>query len=358
LGRDGVAWHHGSVGEIRSLRLRGRNGVSTGLVSAVSLSLFVWVALASACSPQSYCSDGCRFAADGECDDGRSGATTGLCALGTDCSDCGPNPNVQLSGELGGLGPIPGPTVGPPTGAPGPPGTSSCVCPGPALCSTSVTDPAPTGGAGFYLCGSGSPCALSAVQCPNSRFDAFSPSIEFGCRDGSFGVGCYAINAEGCEQVGTCGPPSEYGYDLGADLPSGPAIERCIRYGSFIGPDDVSGGYLFDASKCETWFQVGSSRASCGACANACDVFLTGGPNPCQGYYDDLFNDIEPPPDDVSPACRAQIDEQIRLLRMTSTSSSCLNSCLSTFASCMERSDCANITSCANSAQSCALGCL
>lgn len=35
------------------------------------------------------CSDDCRFARDGECDDGGSGADYRLCPCGADCSDCG-----------------------------------------------------------------------------------------------------------------------------------------------------------------------------------------------------------------------------------------------------------------------------
>jgi hypothetical protein len=35
------------------------------------------------------CTDTCRWAADGECDDGGEGALYSVCALGTDCSDCG-----------------------------------------------------------------------------------------------------------------------------------------------------------------------------------------------------------------------------------------------------------------------------
>lgn len=40
-------------------------------------------------SSGSLCTDTCRFAYDGECDDGGEGAITGLCGLGTDCGDCG-----------------------------------------------------------------------------------------------------------------------------------------------------------------------------------------------------------------------------------------------------------------------------
>lgn len=36
------------------------------------------------------CTDTCTWAGDGECDDGRPGAITGVCPLGSDCMDCGP----------------------------------------------------------------------------------------------------------------------------------------------------------------------------------------------------------------------------------------------------------------------------
>lgn len=38
----------------------------------------------------SGCTNTCRFAFDGECDDGGPGAVTSICDLGTDCGDCGP----------------------------------------------------------------------------------------------------------------------------------------------------------------------------------------------------------------------------------------------------------------------------
>jgi hypothetical protein len=36
------------------------------------------------------CTNTCRFAGDGQCDDGGDGAEFDLCTLGTDCDDCGP----------------------------------------------------------------------------------------------------------------------------------------------------------------------------------------------------------------------------------------------------------------------------
>ncbi len=35
------------------------------------------------------CTDSCTYAGDGECDDGGPSATTSVCDLGTDCTDCG-----------------------------------------------------------------------------------------------------------------------------------------------------------------------------------------------------------------------------------------------------------------------------
>ncbi|MEM9071932.1 MAG: hypothetical protein AAGE52_25710 [Myxococcota bacterium] len=46
------------------------------------------------CAASGLCSDECgpggSYVADGECDDGGPGSNTSLCALGTDCTDCGP----------------------------------------------------------------------------------------------------------------------------------------------------------------------------------------------------------------------------------------------------------------------------
>lgn len=38
------------------------------------------------------CTNTCRFAHDGDCDDGGPGADFDLCEYGTDCADCGPRP--------------------------------------------------------------------------------------------------------------------------------------------------------------------------------------------------------------------------------------------------------------------------
>ena len=38
--------------------------------------------------PPVVCNDSCRYAFDGECDDGQGGSETQLCASGTDCADC------------------------------------------------------------------------------------------------------------------------------------------------------------------------------------------------------------------------------------------------------------------------------
>jgi hypothetical protein len=68
-------------------------------------------------SPSPLCSEGCGSSGDGRCDDGGEGADFGVCALGTDCEDCGPRliaPQSTLP-----LGTPPPPYLPPP--APPPP---------------------------------------------------------------------------------------------------------------------------------------------------------------------------------------------------------------------------------------------
>ena len=40
-------------------------------------------------APAGSCDNSCRFAHNGECDDGREGSDTDVCSPGTDCDDCG-----------------------------------------------------------------------------------------------------------------------------------------------------------------------------------------------------------------------------------------------------------------------------
>ncbi len=41
------------------------------------------------CSNRGDCEDSCVYAEDGACDDGGPGSTSAVCAVGTDCADCG-----------------------------------------------------------------------------------------------------------------------------------------------------------------------------------------------------------------------------------------------------------------------------
>lgn len=45
------------------------------------------------------CNDTCLYPGDGECDDGGPGATTALCVLGTDCTDCGRLRDIPVIGN-------------------------------------------------------------------------------------------------------------------------------------------------------------------------------------------------------------------------------------------------------------------
>jgi hypothetical protein len=41
------------------------------------------------CTGSGVCENSCRYAGDGDCQDGGDGADNTLCAVGTDCADCG-----------------------------------------------------------------------------------------------------------------------------------------------------------------------------------------------------------------------------------------------------------------------------
>jgi len=62
------------------------------LMSLLSLTavyaLASWSRLDRSPSREPDCTNTCRFAYDGECDDGREGALYALCPCYTDCADC------------------------------------------------------------------------------------------------------------------------------------------------------------------------------------------------------------------------------------------------------------------------------
>lgn len=69
-----------------------------------SASLLLSLSLCAACeqtdgSTTMLCSDTCPTSGDAECDDGGEGSLFNICALGTDCTDCGPR--VAPAGDAG-----------------------------------------------------------------------------------------------------------------------------------------------------------------------------------------------------------------------------------------------------------------
>lgn len=234
----------------------------------------MWIAallFAAGCETP-YCADTCRHALDGECDDGRPGAVTGLCGLGTDCSDCGANPTVTLMGD-----PPPRRPTLPSTGLPiirqstiSVGGSCGCVadlyCAGPTsveACADQLPNNTPAA----------TPCTTSAMNCPGWDDNR----VDYVCDDRpSHGVGCYAVANQYCDLVGTCANGTRN---------EGQTIEYCVQMPEFVGHFNTQqnlGRLLLVVEECEAWYQVGAARASCGACGAGCNVFLTGGPNPCE----------------------------------------------------------------------------
>ncbi|MBM4396253.1 MAG: hypothetical protein FJ087_11235 [Deltaproteobacteria bacterium] len=79
--------------------------VSTGEVASATLN-----------ADGKLCSNTCRYAGDGTCDDCGSGSDYSICAIGTDCGDCGPRDrNAQCKasspGDDGPSHPSPSPST-------------------------------------------------------------------------------------------------------------------------------------------------------------------------------------------------------------------------------------------------------
>jgi hypothetical protein len=63
-------------------------------------------ASSSGSSSTSLCSNSCSYASDGDCDDGGAGAEYSLCNPGTDCQDCGTGSAPSSGGSGGSSGPL------------------------------------------------------------------------------------------------------------------------------------------------------------------------------------------------------------------------------------------------------------
>ncbi len=99
-GRAGLEGGHGH-GAAWGYRLEGGlNPAHGGIYVAVSFGLDLNLSVGGGLSPEGadsggrgdgsgMCTNTCRTARDGECDDGGPGAIYGICAYGTDCADCG-----------------------------------------------------------------------------------------------------------------------------------------------------------------------------------------------------------------------------------------------------------------------------
>jgi len=110
-------------------------------------------------APGGACSDTCAYAGDGECDDGGPGSDYDLCALGTDCADCGARDGGGSSGGTLGLGATCG---------------AASECSGALGCRRNVSDPSSrccVEAAG--TCGSGADCC-GYMDCVSGRCEARS----------------------------------------------------------------------------------------------------------------------------------------------------------------------------------------
>lgn len=228
----------------------------------------------AACTPSlEYCADTCSSAGDGVCDDGRDAA--GACALGTDCTDCGPYAPAEASSPYRITG-----TTGAPVETSAPreetcvPSTGTACAEWSCSGSRSLTQ---AGGGFTPECegGVGMGCSAFTVGCPTVPSDS---SAFWECRDGASGVGCYFAGGDTYVSGGQVTYCTEYGV-----CENGVPVQRCVRIPSFWRPDNLSTDLFFNPSLCSTWFEIGDWRKDCGSCNDACNLSVEEAEGPCAG---------------------------------------------------------------------------
>lgn len=285
------------------------------------------------------CEDTCAWANDGECDDGRDDAVTALCALGTDCGDCGPNDqgsSFRLSPQDPTWNDRVGAAGSPPTGSERYPPTAGRECGDRWECGED--------GAGIFRFHEESgDCVITLY---GDCYQPWYPQPHKVCvvlEDGR----------AGCQWEGTTDPGSRFTHCVEYALcDNGSTVEKCFSDEAFT---EVNDGHGWDAARCNAWLQNGGGRHECGACVAECGVSEVIIASLCEAGASSV--DAGTAVDSgggVTPECRDQI---AGFSAMFPALSSCLQGCLRSYESCMLASGCARAEACASQAQGCLLGC-
>lgn len=331
------------------------------------------------CQPTTFCDDSCRFAGDGECDDGRLGAATGWCELGTDCTDCGPNPRVDQrdSDDVR----IPPDGFGQrhePSGE-GDEDWGEIPCEVGCFCSD--------GGQGWYCrwaVGDGEHDHVAVRcegtvsppwnECGRNRRCVEADTIDEGDSHPE-ALGCLERGASRDDIIEVCEPRGE--------CTDGTPVERCYRYPAWIPFDAIQEG-VFYGGVTRLYYRAGSVELTCAESEPGDPPWVTvipldcspegGGERPlptlCQRAgaedYCGPSEDPETAPEgcgetedpDVDPSCRVQIDAvEDELDRLARSLPDACASCVTEFRSCAEASNCESIESCHSAGTSCLTSC-
>ncbi|MCB9595107.1 MAG: hypothetical protein H6719_20485 [Sandaracinaceae bacterium] len=165
------------------------------------------------------CTNTCRWAGDGACDDGGPGASFSVCALGTDCDDCG----ARTGGTTGTTPePTPTPTSPPPSSSLC---TNTCIYAGDGECD----DGGP--GSDYALCALGSDCDDCGSRSGGST----------GSTGGTAGIGGSCTSASSCSGS----------LDCRAGV-SDPSLHCCVAgYGTCSSGSDCCGYMDCVSGQCE-----------------------------------------------------------------------------------------------------------
>lgn len=306
--------------------------------------------LALGCEREEYCTNTCRFALDGQCDDGRGGSFSGYCAVGTDCRDCGPNRAAETGFQLdtGAQDTVELEYHEAPNEAP----------PGLVLGDTcgdgaqEVCDRGPGGdGVSDKIWRTNDGCLWGWYQCPVQWVPLVGePQWRYECReDGAYGIGCYRepstpgeTEYEYCRREGSC--TCEDGTRFGEE------IEICSRGPVFLHPDR--------SATCSTWYRVGSERYECGTWQ--CSGPGRDAPPGCNPTLEDFErlcdcgSIVEEP---LSPSCATAV-ESTRSSYASLRTSPCNSRCIDAYITCIIEGDCRTTDSCSSTLSTCFRTCL
>ena len=194
------------------------------------------------------CTNTCKYANDGSCEDGGPGKHYSICTLGSDCADCGPSSRTALNkgGSCAGMGSASG-------------SVSSCKCTGPSKpCQSKASG-------NCYAKGSSGSC--------------YSWTTE--CKPASSAAGCKCTNTCTYANDGSCddgGAGKDYSLcPLGSDCADcGPSVRAMRQMGSVCPVFSKVPNKFCSSKLASTYSSQSAAEAACATLSNCSAIYDQG----------------------------------------------------------------------------------